>query len=117
MKNLTSVLMTVVIKRVSLALSSEALADQLRVCVQAFARAHDCKRHELLHLGVRKYHCTLLTRLSVFLKITLAEVVFSSTGSPCKRDFVRLDALHRHRKFSLSPFHTCFPMLRLTWHE
>ncbi|KWU44441.1 hypothetical protein RHOSPDRAFT_6819, partial [Rhodotorula sp. JG-1b] len=42
-------------------------------CDKSFARAHDCKRHELLHLGVRKYHC-----------------------SPCKRDFVRLDALHRH---------------------
>ncbi|PRQ76219.1 hypothetical protein AAT19DRAFT_13241, partial [Rhodotorula toruloides] len=42
-------------------------------CDKAFARAHDCKRHELLHLGVRKYHC-----------------------SPCNRDFVRLDALHRH---------------------
>ncbi|GAA5975001.1 hypothetical protein JCM5350_004538 [Sporobolomyces pararoseus] len=44
-------------------------------CDKAFARAHDCKRHELLHLGVRKYHC-----------------------SPCKRDFVRLDALHRHHR-------------------
>ncbi|GAA6005616.1 uncharacterized protein JCM10292_006715 [Rhodotorula paludigena] len=44
-------------------------------CDKSFARAHDCKRHELLHLGVRKYHC-----------------------SPCKRDFVRLDALHRHHR-------------------
>ncbi|GAA5897883.1 C2H2-type zinc finger protein [Sporobolomyces salmoneus] len=44
-------------------------------CDKAFARAHDCKRHELLHLGVRKYHC-----------------------SPCNRDFVRLDALHRHHR-------------------
>ncbi|GAA5891786.1 hypothetical protein JCM6882_006207 [Rhodosporidiobolus microsporus] len=44
-------------------------------CDKSFARAHDCKRHELLHLGVRKYHC-----------------------APCKRDFVRLDALHRHHR-------------------
>ncbi|GAA6009343.1 hypothetical protein JCM10207_004356 [Rhodosporidiobolus poonsookiae] len=44
-------------------------------CDKAFARAHDCKRHQLLHAGVRNYHC-----------------------SPCKRDFVRLDALHRHHR-------------------
>ncbi|GAA5890540.1 hypothetical protein JCM8208_004906 [Rhodotorula glutinis] len=44
-------------------------------CDKSFARAHDCKRHELLHLGVRKYNC-----------------------APCKRDFVRLDALHRHHR-------------------
>ena len=60
-----------------------ALSDRLLkpdpIASQSFARAHDCKRHELLHLGVRKYHC-----------------------SPCKRDFVRLDALHRHRKCYLS---------------
>ncbi|KAM0749108.1 hypothetical protein T439DRAFT_290877 [Meredithblackwellia eburnea MCA 4105] len=50
-------------------------------CEKAFARAHDCKRHELLHLGVRRYHC-----------------------DPCQRDFVRLDALQRHREFRPSSF-------------
>ncbi|KAM0789304.1 hypothetical protein ACM66B_000144 [Microbotryomycetes sp. NB124-2] len=44
-------------------------------CGKAFARSHDCKRHELLHLNVRRYHC-----------------------DPCKRDFVRLDALQRHHR-------------------
>ncbi|GAA5988047.1 hypothetical protein JCM10908_002041 [Rhodotorula pacifica] len=56
-------------------------------CDKSFARAHDCKRHELLHLGVRKYHC-----------------------SPCKRDFVRLDALHRHHRSEIGQ--TCVKQLR-----
>jgi uncharacterized Zn-finger protein len=46
-------------------------------CDKAFARSHDCKRHELLHLSVKRYHC-----------------------EPCNREFVRLDALQRHRKFA-----------------
>ncbi|GAA5867319.1 hypothetical protein JCM3774_003545 [Rhodotorula dairenensis] len=56
-------------------------------CDKSFARAHDCKRHELLHLGVRKYHC-----------------------SPCKRDFVRLDALHRHHRSEVGQ--SCVKQLR-----
>ncbi|GAA5975340.1 hypothetical protein JCM11641_005944 [Rhodosporidiobolus odoratus] len=60
-------------------------------CDKAFARAHDCKRHELLHLGVRKYHC-----------------------SPCKRDFVRLDALHRHHRSEVGQ--TCVRQLEAEGH-
>ncbi|SCZ89331.1 BZ3500_MvSof-1268-A1-R1_Chr9g10370 [Microbotryum saponariae] len=44
-------------------------------CDKAFARSHDCKRHELLHLNLRRYSC-----------------------EPCKREFVRLDALQRHHR-------------------
>ncbi|BGP16981.1 hypothetical protein JCM10213_007427 [Rhodosporidiobolus nylandii] len=60
-------------------------------CEKAFARAHDCKRHELLHLGVRKYHC-----------------------GPCKRDFVRLDALHRHHRSEVGQ--ACVKQLQLEGH-
>ncbi|POY71130.1 hypothetical protein BMF94_5887 [Rhodotorula taiwanensis] len=56
-------------------------------CEKGFARAHDRKRHELLHLGVRKYHC-----------------------SPCNRDFVRLDALHRHHRSEVGQ--ACVKQLR-----
>ncbi|KAK4057244.1 hypothetical protein OIO90_001741 [Microbotryomycetes sp. JL221] len=56
-------------------------------CGKAFARSHDCKRHELLHLNVRRYHC-----------------------EPCKRDFVRLDALQRHHRSEIGQ--TCVEALR-----
>ena len=49
-------------------------------CDKAFARSHDCKRHELLHLSVKRYHC-----------------------EPCNREFVRLDALQRHRTCAYIP--------------
>ncbi|KAK4051324.1 hypothetical protein OIV83_002808 [Microbotryomycetes sp. JL201] len=57
-------------------------------CDKAFARSHDCKRHELLHLNVRRYHC-----------------------EPCKRDFVRLDALQRHHRSEIGQ--QCVEQLRL----
>lgn len=45
-------------------------------CEKGFARQHDCKRHEALHLNIRPYTCT-----------------------GCKKTFARMDALNRHREF------------------
>ncbi|ORY87416.1 hypothetical protein BCR35DRAFT_38152 [Leucosporidium creatinivorum] len=61
-------------------------------CGKAFARAHDCKRHELLHLNVRRYHC-----------------------EPCRRDFIRLDALQRHHRSEVGQ--SCVDQLRAQGYE
>ncbi|KAJ3473390.1 hypothetical protein NLI96_g13026 [Meripilus lineatus] len=42
-------------------------------CGKGFARQHDCKRHEQLHLNIRPYTC-----------------------EGCKKPFARMDALNRH---------------------
>lgn len=44
-------------------------------CGKGFARQHDCKRHEQLHLNIRPYPC-----------------------EGCKKNFARMDALNRHCK-------------------
>ena len=44
-------------------------------CGKGFARQHDCKRHENLHLNIRPYPC-----------------------EGCKKNFARMDALNRHRE-------------------
>ena len=44
-------------------------------CGKGFARQHDCKRHEQLHLNIRPYPC-----------------------EGCKKNFARMDALNRHRE-------------------
>lgn len=49
-------------------------------CEKGFARQHDCKRHEALHLNIRPYTC-----------------------EGCQKTFARMDALNRHRKYPL-PF-------------
>ena len=46
-------------------------------CGKGFARQHDCKRHEQLHLNIRPYPC-----------------------EGCKKNFARMDALNRHRECS-----------------
>ena len=46
-------------------------------CNKGFARQHDCKRHEQLHLNIRPYPC-----------------------EGCKKNFARMDALNRHRECS-----------------
>ena len=47
-------------------------------CDKGFARQHDCKRHEQLHLNIRPYVC-----------------------QGCDKTFARMDALNRHCEFSL----------------
>jgi len=42
-------------------------------CEKGFARQHDCKRHEALHLNIRPYTC-----------------------EGCQKTFARMDALNRH---------------------
>lgn len=42
-------------------------------CERSFARQHDCKRHEALHLNIRPFVC-----------------------QGCQRTFARMDALNRH---------------------
>jgi uncharacterized Zn-finger protein len=44
-------------------------------CPKSFARQHDCKRHENLHLNIRPFTC-----------------------DGCKKTFARMDALNRHRE-------------------
>ena len=44
-------------------------------CEKGFARQHDCKRHEALHLNIRPYTC-----------------------AGCRKTFARMDALNRHRE-------------------
>jgi hypothetical protein len=44
-------------------------------CDKGFARQHDCKRHEALHLNIRPYTC-----------------------EGCQKTFARMDALNRHCK-------------------
>lgn len=53
-------------------------------CGKGFARQHDCKRHEQLHLNIRPYPC-----------------------EGCKKNFARMDALNRHRESRFLPCHTC----------
>ncbi len=48
-------------------------------CTKAFARQHDCKRHEALHSNYRPFTC-----------------------EGCSKQFARMDALNRHRACSLS---------------
>lgn len=45
-------------------------------CTKAFARQHDCKRHEALHSNYRPFTCV-----------------------GCSKQFARLDALNRHRGY------------------
>ena len=54
-------------------------------CDKGFARQHDCKRHEQLHLNVRPYTC-----------------------QGCLRTFARMDALNRHCQYFYKKdiFHT-----------
>lgn len=51
-------------------------------CGKAFARSHDCKRHEKLHLK--------------------AGAAVNHTCKGCDKSFARLDALQRHRQYSNS---------------
>lgn len=44
-------------------------------CGKGFARQHDCKRHEALHLNIRPFTC-----------------------EGCSKTFARMDALNRHRE-------------------
>ncbi|KAJ7227428.1 hypothetical protein GGX14DRAFT_348258 [Mycena pura] len=47
-------------------------------CRKGFTRQHDCKRHEQLHTNYHPYTC-----------------------DGCNKQFVRMDALHRHRELLL----------------
>jgi uncharacterized Zn-finger protein len=49
-------------------------------CPKSFARQHDCKRHENLHLNIRPFTC-----------------------DGCKKTFARMDALNRHRESAVLP--------------
>jgi hypothetical protein len=54
-------------------------------CKKSFARQHDCKRHENLHLNIRPFVC-----------------------DGCKKTFARMDALNRHCE-RLPFYHASFP--------
>ena len=52
-----------------------AICDRWPGCDKSFARSHDCKRHQNLHLNIKPHTC-----------------------EQCGKTFARLDALNRHHK-------------------